>query len=319
MLAEEPDIELLLLDINMPVMDGLTLLSELRERQSPVRAIIVSAYGDMTNIRTAMNRGAFDFVTKPVDLNDLEVTIRKTLDDIAELRETRPSARRRRAGAHQPVPLFLAEPGRDAGRPRRAAGRGAAADRGRAVRRYRRLHPHGRDHAARSGRRPAARVPRADDGADLRLRRHRREIYRRRDLRGVRAAEAEARTTLPTRCAVPTACWRRSTPGMPSAPDTASRRSRSASASITGQRCIGDVGSEHSLSFTVIGDTVNTASRLQALTRSLGTPLVVADAVISNIAAAPPSDATTLLAGLTDQGEQVLRGRGGAVRVWTRA
>src|SRR5271154_2853621 len=86
-LAEEPDIGLLLLDINMPVMDGLTLLAELRERQSDVRAIIVSAYGDMTNLRTAMNRGAFDFVTKPVDLNDLEITIRKTLDDIAKLRE----------------------------------------------------------------------------------------------------------------------------------------------------------------------------------------------------------------------------------------
>src|SRR5438552_12286363 len=86
-LSAEPDIDLILLDINMPVMDGLTLLSELRERQSAVRAIIVSAYGDMTNLRTAMNRGAFDFVTKPVDLNDLEITIRKTLEDIAKLRE----------------------------------------------------------------------------------------------------------------------------------------------------------------------------------------------------------------------------------------
>src|ERR1700719_99025 len=98
-LAEEPDIELLLLDINMPVMDGLTLLNELRERQSAVRAIIVSAYGDMGNIRTAMNRGAFDFVTKPVDLNDLEITMRKTLDDIARIRELdrrRAAAERRR-------------------------------------------------------------------------------------------------------------------------------------------------------------------------------------------------------------------------------
>src|SRR5438309_5269657 len=77
----------MLLDINMPVMDGLTLLNELRERQSPVRAIIVSAYGDMANLRTAMNRGAFDFVTKPVDLNDLEITIRTTIDDIGKLRE----------------------------------------------------------------------------------------------------------------------------------------------------------------------------------------------------------------------------------------
>src|SRR5437588_2030906 len=87
LLAGEPDIDLMLLDINMPVMDGLTLLNELRERKSSVRAIIVSAYGDMTNLRTAMNRGAFDFVTKPVDFSDLEITIRKTVDDIAKLRE----------------------------------------------------------------------------------------------------------------------------------------------------------------------------------------------------------------------------------------
>src|SRR3954469_18119927 len=102
-LAQEPDVELLLLDINMPVMDGLTLLSELRTRQSPVRAIIVSAYGDMANIRTAMNRGAFDFVTKPVDLNDLEVTMRKTLDEIARIRDI---DRRRGAPPPAPAPPF---------------------------------------------------------------------------------------------------------------------------------------------------------------------------------------------------------------------
>src|ERR1044071_7306196 len=87
LLDAEPDIELLLLDINMPVMDGLTLLAHLRERRSPVRAIIVSAYGDMANIRAAMNRGAFDFVTKPVDLNDLEITLNKTLEEIARMRD----------------------------------------------------------------------------------------------------------------------------------------------------------------------------------------------------------------------------------------
>ena len=86
-LSAEPDIELMLLDINMPVMDGLTLLNELRERQLEVQAIIVSAYGDMTNLRTAMNRGAFDFVTKPVDLRDLEITVRKALANVAKLRE----------------------------------------------------------------------------------------------------------------------------------------------------------------------------------------------------------------------------------------
>ncbi len=77
---EHSDVSVVLSDINMPEMDGLTLLEKLNEKNNPtLKAIIVSAYGDMTNIRTAMNRGAFDFVTKPIDFNDLEVTINKTL------------------------------------------------------------------------------------------------------------------------------------------------------------------------------------------------------------------------------------------------
>ena len=96
-LAEDPEIELLLLDINMPVMDGLTLLSVLQRRPIPVRAIIVSAYGDMANIRTAMNRGAYDFLTKPIDFSDFEATIRKTIAHVTTLRE----ARERQAAAER--------------------------------------------------------------------------------------------------------------------------------------------------------------------------------------------------------------------------
>ena len=81
-LAENPDIRLVLSDINMPVMDGLTLLSQLENAHPEIRAVIVSAYGDMENIRTAMNRGAFDFVTKPIHFDDLELTIQKTLKHI---------------------------------------------------------------------------------------------------------------------------------------------------------------------------------------------------------------------------------------------
>ena len=86
-LAENPDIRLVLSDINMPVMDGLTLLSQLENAHPEIRAVIVSAYGDMENIRTAMNRGAFDFVTKPIHFDDLEVTIHKTLNHINTMQQ----------------------------------------------------------------------------------------------------------------------------------------------------------------------------------------------------------------------------------------
>lgn len=81
------DITLILSDINMPKMDGLTLLQKLQEKDSPaLKTVIVSAYGDMENIRTAMNRGAFDFVTKPIDFNDLQVTIEKGMKEVAAIK-----------------------------------------------------------------------------------------------------------------------------------------------------------------------------------------------------------------------------------------
>ncbi len=87
-LKNHPDVDLVLSDINMPEMDGLTLLSKIHEQNGLLKSIIVSAYGDMENIRTAMNRGAFDFVTKPVNFEDLEFTIERTLDHVKHLKET---------------------------------------------------------------------------------------------------------------------------------------------------------------------------------------------------------------------------------------
>src|SRR5262245_46659247 len=81
-LEQHNDVDIVLSDINMPEMDGLTLLSKLNEKNSLLKAVIVSAYGDMENIRLAMNRGAFDFITKPVNFEDLEVTMEKTLDQV---------------------------------------------------------------------------------------------------------------------------------------------------------------------------------------------------------------------------------------------
>lgn len=79
-LEDHADVEVALCDINMPRMDGLTLLEALRERHPLVKAVMLSAYGDMDNIRGAMHRGAFDFLTKPLDLRDLEVTVARALD-----------------------------------------------------------------------------------------------------------------------------------------------------------------------------------------------------------------------------------------------
>lgn len=83
LLLTEPDFDIILSDINMPEMDGLTLLTKINEMRNPaLKCIMVSAYGDMENIRTAMNRGAFDFTTKPINLEDMELTIEKAVEQI---------------------------------------------------------------------------------------------------------------------------------------------------------------------------------------------------------------------------------------------
>ena len=88
MMVKHPDIEIILSDINMPEMDGLTLLAKINEMRNPaLKVIMVSAYGDMGNIRQAMNNGAFDFATKPIDLDDLSVTIEKAIAQINYVHE----------------------------------------------------------------------------------------------------------------------------------------------------------------------------------------------------------------------------------------
>ena len=98
-IEQNPAIDMVVSDINMPRMDGLSLLEKLQECEDATRksTVIVSAYGDMSNIRTAMNRGAFDFLTKPIDFGDLELTIGKTVRHVEMLRE----ARRRQAEAER--------------------------------------------------------------------------------------------------------------------------------------------------------------------------------------------------------------------------
>jgi adenylate cyclase len=315
-LSAEPDIELMLLDINMPVMDGLTLLNELRERQLPVQAIIVSAYGDMTNLRTAMNRGAFDFVTKPVDLSDLEITVRKALTNIAKAREMdrrRMAAERARNNLSRYfspniVELLAAQ-----------------------------------DEPLGAGRRETVAVLFADIVAFTRMA----EVMAPEDVLAL-LREFHARMTAQIFASGGTVDQYMGDGifavfGAPAAsPDDAANalncaemmlnalqrwndeREREGDARLDigiglnyGPVVLGDVGSEHSMSFTAIGDTVNTAARLQVLTRALQTPLVVGDAVVQAIKALSPEIAAERTRKLEDQGEHNLRGRASPVRVWT--
>ena len=93
-LGKDGEIDMVLSDINMPQMDGLALLSHMPEVAPDVQAVIISAYGDMKNIRAAMNLGAFDFVTKPVDFEDLRITIERALTNLEAWREAMSSRQR---------------------------------------------------------------------------------------------------------------------------------------------------------------------------------------------------------------------------------
>lgn len=87
-IRDSEDLDVVLSDINMPEMDGLTLLDKMGQLNPILKAVIVSAYGDMDNIRVAMNRGAFDFITKPVNFEDLDLTIIKTIRHVTQTRQT---------------------------------------------------------------------------------------------------------------------------------------------------------------------------------------------------------------------------------------
>jgi adenylate cyclase len=317
MLAAEPDIDLMLLDINMPVMDGLTLLNELRERASPVRAIIVSAYGDMTNLRTAMNRGAFDFVTKPVDFSDLEVTIRKTLADIAKLREIErlhAAAERARSNLSRyfspNIVEMLAAQDEPLGAVRRQTVAVLFVDIVGFTRMAEAMPPEAVVTLLRQFHEQMT-APIFACGGTV-------EKYIGDAIMAVfgvpTASDDDAAKALICADMMLEAldCWN-------------AKRTQAGEKPLAigiglnyGPAVLGDVGSEHSMSFTVIGDTINTASRLQGLTRTLNTPLVVGGPLVDAIRAGSSETAAALVSELLDQGEQPLRGRAGPVRIWTR-
>ncbi len=87
-LQTEPDIDIILTDITIPEIDGIKLLSTLYEINHPtLKTVIISASSDLAIVRKAMNLGAFDLLTKPIDLEDLENTVNKTLNYVQRLKD----------------------------------------------------------------------------------------------------------------------------------------------------------------------------------------------------------------------------------------
>jgi adenylate cyclase len=315
-LAAEPDIDLMLLDINMPVMDGLTFLARLREQRTEVRTIIVSAYGDMQNLRTAMNRGAFDFVTKPVDLNDLEITVRKTIDDIARLRDIdrrREAAERARGNlARYFSPNFaamLADRDEWLGAVRRQTVAVLFADIVGFTRMSEAMPPEAVMRMLRPLHERMTSEIFACNGSIEKYAGD--EIFA---VFGVPEAgpnDAADALNCALRMLAVLADWNRER-------EAAGDLPLAMGIGINyGPAVFGDIGSEQSLAFSVIGDTVNAASRLQGLTRTLETPLVVSDAVVAAVKESGDAKALAVLPHLHDHGAQELRGRTAHVKIWT--
>ena len=310
----EPDIDLVVSDINMPRMDGLTLLEHLEEFEDHLRTIIISAYGDMDNIRSAMNRGAFDFVTKPIDFHDLLITMKKTLDQLdvfKEAIEDRMAAERARGNLARYFSPNMVETlaGRDEpfGQPRQQdvgvlftdirdfttiSEAMSPADVMEMLRNFHKrtesaIFEHNGTLEKYIGDAMLATFGTPDTGehdATDALK------CARAILTSVREwnAERQARDEPPIGIGV----------GV-----------------HYGPAVLGDIGSERSMAFAVIGDTVNSASRLEGLTRTLDTDLVVSRSAVEQVRREDGGDAPEIIKDLEEAGEHEVKGRCGRIPI----
>ena len=316
-LQANPDIDVVLSDINMPEMDGLTFLASARAINPLRRVVMVSAYGDLNNIRTAMNRGAFDFVTKPVDMADLEATIRKAVAELGVLREAIrrwAEAERARANLARYFPPSLVEMlASDA--PTRTAKR---ADVGVLF-----ADIVGFTQFAESIPPEAVLALLREFHAQMEA-----EVFEHGG-----TLEKYIGDALLVTFGVPTATGRDATHALTCALAMLSalenlNRARVARGDVAirmgvglhwGPAVLGHIGSDRNMSFAVIGDTVNTASRLQAATRDLDASLIVSQDLLDALRAEVGDVFTSLLPGMEDLGEQSLRGRARPLRLWKLA
>jgi adenylate cyclase len=319
LLALEGDahFDMVLCDINMPNMDGLTLLGHLREKDTLLKTVMVSAYGDMVNIRTAMNRGAFDFVTKPIEFDDLKVTIGKTLSEIEILRkaiERREAAERAKFNLSRYFPPSLVELLSETDEPFDAPREQDVAV----------LFADIVGFTAMSASLPADEVfglIRAFHGCLAEV------IFEHHGTIDKYIGDGLMATFgTPAPTGVEAANAIRCAQAMVRAVERLNdSRTQAGEATVQlavgihyGSALLGNIGDERRLEFATIGDTVNIANRLEELCRTLVTPVVVSDAAVEAARAETPDDAVFLDA-LSSRGVMAVRGLDQPIAVWTLA
>ncbi|MDJ0897153.1 MAG: adenylate/guanylate cyclase domain-containing protein [Alphaproteobacteria bacterium] len=306
--------DLVVSDINMPRMDGLTLLEHLGEVEDHLRTIIISAYGDMENIRSAMNRGAFDFVTKPIDFHDLLITIKKTLDQIYVIKEAldqRMAAERARANlARYFAPSMvdvLASRDKPFGPPRQQ-------DVGV-------LFVDIRGFTAISESMSPAEAMEMLRGFHSRVEA---VVFEHTGTLEKFIGDAVLATfgtpdTGPQDATKTLTCARELLSVIDQwNQERATTGERPIGVGIGvhyGPAVLGDIGSERSMDFTIIGDTVNTTNRLERLTRTLDTDLVISQALVDKVRDESGGDKPLILSNLWEAGEQEVKGRSGKIPV----
>jgi adenylate cyclase len=310
-----PDVDLVLSDINMPQMDGLTLLGKLTNSYPDLKVVVVSAYGDMGNIRTAMRRGACDFITKPIDFSDLEFTIRKTIADLhlqREVRQQRDAALRARANLARYVPPdmvdLLAEASEPFGPPREQTGAVLFAD------------IIGFTHLCYA-------VSPASVFTLLRqfFSRMAQEVFNVEGTLDKYIGDAVMATfgTLNPSGSDASRALRCARNMLRALDEWNEERAVEDVAPLElaiglhyGPVLVGNLGDGRRLEFATIGDTVNVASHLERLNRALSSNIVASDAFIAQLHAEPPTTADPA-SGFECRGLQHLHGRGVAMQVWT--
>jgi len=313
---QDPEIDLVVSDINMPRMDGLTLLEHLGEFEDGLRTIIISAYGDMDNIRTAMNRGAFDFVTKPIDFHDLLITMKKTLDQLDVFKEAvehRMAAERARGNLARYFSPRMVETLAARDQPF-----GVARQQDIGV-----LFTDVRDFTTISESLSPADVMELLRGVHGRMEA---VIFEHGGTLDMYIGDAVMATfgtpDAGSQDATDTLACARAMLGSLEQwnQERAERGEQPIGMGIGvhyGPAVLGDIGSERSMAFTVIGDTVNSASRLEGLTRTIDTDLVVSQALVERVRQEAGDDTPIILEGLEPAGDQEVKGRSGTIPVFT--